>query len=100
MPPISYVVMDEVAFVVVSGPLDGSLAPAAHAALGSAIAAGARRVVVDLTATPGVDEGGLAVLAAAAADLGRHDGLLVLALPGGRSTEVADAGALRAALEH
>lgn len=97
--PVTYAVLDDQAIVVVSGPLDGTSAPEAHVALAAAIDAGARRVLVDLTDVPGLDDGGRAVLAAAAAALGPRGGTLVLELPGGRTMEITDAGALRAALE-
>lgn len=97
--PVTYAVLDDHAIVVVDGPLDGTTAPDAHVALEAAINAGALRVLVDLTATPGLDDGGRAVLAAAAAALGPRGGTLVLEMPGGRTMEISDAGALRAALE-
>lgn len=97
--PLTYVVFDEEALVVLSRPLDAASAPAVHQVFEAAIAGGARRIVVDLSEVNIVDEGGVAVLAAAIANLVPRDGRLVIALADGQSTEFSDPQALRAALD-
>jgi anti-anti-sigma factor len=97
--PLTYVVFDEEALVVLSRPLDSATAPAVHEVFEAAIADGARRIVVDLSEVSIVDEGGVAVLAAAIASLASRDGRLVIALADGQATEFSDPQALRAALD-
>jgi anti-anti-sigma regulatory factor len=80
----------------VFGVLDGGLAPALHAALMEATEFGSRYLVVDLSAVVAIDEGGRAVLAAAANHLAALDGMLMLALPDRDPAPIADASALRA----
>src|SRR5690348_14958106 len=95
---ITTLTLDDEALLALTGPLDGSLAPALHVAVDEAIGGGARVLVIDLADVPSVDEGGIAVLAATAHRLGHGGGRLVLHLPDGSTTDVRGADAVRSAL--
>jgi anti-anti-sigma regulatory factor len=83
------------ALVWADRPLEGSIAGKLHQALDQLDADGARPVVVDLVRVPGLDEGVVAVLAAAAVRAGQRGRGLELRLSGGRSATVSGAAQLR-----
>jgi anti-anti-sigma factor len=85
---------DEVV-IVVDGDLDGELAPRLHEEIEYARRRGAATVLIDLIAVHRIDEGGAAVLAAAAAQLAADGSALTLHLPNGRVARVGDAAAVR-----
>jgi anti-anti-sigma factor len=97
MPILAFRLDDEL-LVCVDGQLDGTLAPALHAALEDALARGVRTFVIDLATVPAIDGGGIAVIAAIAHRLEHLPGRLVLHLSGGRTVEVPGAGHVRGAL--
>lgn len=97
MPVRSAVVGDEL-LLLVDGVVDGAVAPELHRHLSAADQLGIGSVVVDLTAASHIDEGGVAVLAAAAHVLGARDVPLWLHLSQRRTVRVTDASALRAVL--
>ena len=84
---------------MVRGTFDGSLAPIVHADLAAAFDAGVRRVVVDLCDATLVDEGAMAVLAAAAVAAINHGGQLFVAMASDRVVEILDASLVRAVFD-
>jgi anti-anti-sigma regulatory factor len=77
-------------------PLGGSIAAKLHQALSQLDADGAKPIVVDLVRVPSLDEGVVAVLAAAAVRAGQRGRGLELRLSHGRTATVASAPQLRA----
>ncbi|MEV4641145.1 STAS domain-containing protein [Actinoplanes sp. NPDC049548] len=94
----SMVRLDRAALFWADGPLGGAEAPGLHSALEAAITDGAKPVVVDLVSVPGVDEGVVAVLAAAADRLGHAGQSLELRLARGRRFKIKNAFELRTAI--
>ena len=84
---------------VVQGSFDGHLAPAVHADLDAALDAGVTRVVIDVCHVTFVDEGALAVLAAATVAARSRGGQLFLALDPRRVVEISDASLVRAVFD-
>jgi hypothetical protein len=76
-------------------PLGGSIAPKLNQALAQLDADAASPIVVDLVRVPALDEGVIAVLAAAAVRAGERGRGLELRLSRGRSATVASAVQLR-----
>jgi hypothetical protein len=76
-------------------PLSGSIAPKLNQALVQLDADGAAPIVVDLVRVPALDEGVVAVLAAAAVRAGVRGRGIELRLSGGRTASVADGVQLR-----
>jgi anti-anti-sigma factor len=89
---------DDEVVILVEGVLDGDLAPALHVEIEAAAAIPGCAVLIDLTGVTAVDDGGAAVLAAAAHRTTATGTMLTLHLPDGRLVEVNDAGAVRALL--
>ena len=90
--------VDDELLLLVDGVVDGAVAPELHRHLSAAEVLTVGCVVVDLTAASHIDEGGIAVLAAAAHVLGARSVPLWLHLSHGRTVRVTDASALRALL--
>lgn len=90
------IVFDDEALICIDGPLDSGEAPALHRSVDDARRLGVRRVVVDLSHVPSIDEAGSAVLAAAASAL---RGGLVLLMPDSSVAMVDDGESLRALLD-
>jgi anti-anti-sigma factor len=93
----SAVVGDEL-LLLVDGTVDGAVAPELHRQLSAADHLAVGSVVVDLAEAPHIDDGGIAVLAAAAHVLGARGVPLWLHLSHGRTVRVTDASSLRAVL--
>lgn len=93
----SALVGDEL-LLLVDGVIDGAVAPELHRHLSAADHLAVASVVVDLTAASHIDEGGIAVLAAAAHVLGARDVPLWLHLTQRGTVRVTDASSLRAVL--
>jgi anti-anti-sigma regulatory factor len=92
-------VFEDELLAVVRGTFDGSLAPLVHADLAAAFEIGVKRVVIDLCDATLVDEGAMAVLAAAAVVAINNGGQLYLAMETDRVVEIADASLVRAVFE-
>jgi len=90
--------LDRAALFCADEPLGGAAAPQLHQLLDEAITEGAHPVVVDLVAVPDLDEGVVAVLAAAADRLGHSGHCLELRLSADRRFQLMSAFELRAAL--
>ena len=90
------IVFDDEALICIDGPLDVAEAPAFHRSVDDARRLGVRRVVVDLSHVPTIDDAGSAVLAAAASAL---RGGLVLLMPDSSVAMVDDGDSLRALLD-
>lgn len=84
---------------VVRRTFDGSIAPKVYADLAAAFEAGVKRVVIDLCDCPYVDDGAIAVLAAAAVAAINDGGQLFLALESEHVVEIVDASLVRAVFE-
>jgi anti-anti-sigma factor len=95
---LSVVVEDELV-AVISGPFDGNVAPLVYGDLAAAIEAGVRRVVIDLCDCQHVDDGAMAVLAAAAVAAISRGGQLFLAMESDLVVEILDASLVRAVFE-
>lgn len=83
------------ALVWADRPLGGSIAPKLNQALAQLDADGATPIVVDLVRVPALDQGVIAVLAAAAVRAGERGRGLELRLSRGRAATVANAAQLR-----
>lgn len=94
----SAVVGDELV-AVVSGPFDGKVAPKVYGDLAAAFESGVKRVVIDLCDCQHVDDGALAVLAAAAVAAINSGGQLFLAMESDLVVEILDASLVRAVFE-
>jgi anti-anti-sigma factor len=94
----STVVGDELV-AVVSGEFDGKVAPRVHGDLAAAFESGVKRVVIDLCDCQHVDDGALAVLAAAAVAAINSGGQLFLAMESDLVVEILDASLVRAVFE-
>ena len=94
----STVVGDELV-AVVSGPFDGNVAPKVYGDLAAAFESGVKRVVIDLCDCQHVDDGALAVLAAAAVAAISSGGQLFLAMESDLVVEILDASLVRAVFE-
>jgi hypothetical protein len=90
--------LDRAALFSADEPLNGGAAPQLHRMLDEAIADGATPIVVDLVAVATVDEGIVAVLAAAVDRVGHAGGCLELRLGAGRRFQVKSAFQLRRVL--
>ena len=98
MPPFATVRLSQAALVWSDRPLGGPAGAKLHATLQTLIEEGAIPLVIDLVRVPAVDDGVVAVLAAAASQAGFLGRSLELRLAGGRRFTVRDAASLRAAL--
>jgi anti-anti-sigma factor len=92
-------IFDDELVAVVRGAFDGSIAPTVHADLAAAFDVGVKRVVIDLVDATIVDEGAMAVLAAAAVAAINDGGRLFLALESDRVVEIFDASLVRAVFD-
>jgi len=90
--------LDRAALFWADGPLGGAEAPHLHVALDSAITDNAKPIVVDLVAVPSVDEGVVAVLAAAADRLHHAGRTLELRLGRDQRFKIGSAAQLRATI--
>lgn len=80
--------LDDAALLYLVGPLHLGLAPALHAAVEELVISGVRELVVDLEHVPELDDGGIAVLSAAAALTSAMGAPLQLRLGGGLGATV------------
>lgn len=94
----STVLADELV-AVVEGPFDGGLAPRVHADLCAAFDSGVRHVVVDLCEATVIDDGAIAVVAAATVTAVNGGGHLYVALGADRVVEISDPSLVRAVFE-
>jgi anti-anti-sigma factor len=83
------------ALVWAEGILDGAVAAELHGAMDGLVAEEPESVVLDMSGVLAVDDGGVAVLAAAAARLSHGGVALELRLPEQRALTILDAGTLR-----
>jgi anti-anti-sigma regulatory factor len=90
--------LDGAALVWTDWTLDGMVAPELYRVLQELLDMGSRPVVIDLVEVPSIDDGAVAVLAAAAVRAGQLGFGLDLRLPGGLAMSVRDAIELRRAL--
>jgi hypothetical protein len=90
--------LSQAALVWADRPLGGPVGAHLHSALQTLLEDGAMPLVVDLVRVPAVDDGVVAVLAAAASQAGYLGRAVELRLAGGRRFTVRDAGQLRSAL--
>jgi anti-anti-sigma regulatory factor len=90
--------LDGAALVWTDWALDGTVAPELYRVLQDLLDMGSRPVVIDLVEVPSIDDGAVAVLAAAAVRAGQFGFGLDLRLPGGLAMFVRDAAELRSAL--
>jgi anti-anti-sigma regulatory factor len=90
--------LDGAALVWTDWILDGTVAPELYRVLQELLDMGSRPVVIDLVEVPSIDDGAVAVLAAAATRAGQLGFGLDLRLPGGLAMSVRDAAELRSAL--
>jgi len=95
---IHVVLLDATALVCADCALDTTATADLHRVLDNLVAAGPATVLLDLVEVPMVDDGAVAVLAAAATRLAYQGAELELRLPGGRALAVPDARTLRQAL--
>ena len=93
------VVLDDELVAVVSGSFDGNVAPKVYRDLAAAFESGVRRIVIDLCDCQHVDEGAMAVLAAAAVAAINSGGQLFLAMESDLVVEILDASLIRAVFE-
>jgi hypothetical protein len=98
MPPFTIVRLSQAALIWADRPLGGPVGSQLHEALQFLLEEGAMPVVIDLVRVPAVDDGVVAVLAAAAAQAGYLGRAIELRLAGGRRFSVRDAGQLRQAI--
>jgi hypothetical protein len=98
MAPFTTVRLSQAALIWADRPLGGPVGAQLHAVLQTLLEEGAVPVVVDLVRVTAVDDGVVAVLAAAASQAGYLGRALELRLAGGRRFTVRDAGQLRSAL--
>jgi len=95
---IHVVHLDATALVWADSALDGESAPDLHRVLDSLVAVSPATVLLDLVEVTSVDDGAVAVMAAAATRLAYQGAELELRLPGRRALTVPDARTLRQAL--
>jgi anti-anti-sigma factor len=95
MTAIRVVWLGAAALVWAEGILDGAVAAELHEAMDALVDEEPESVVLDMSGVQAVDDGGVAVLAAAAARLSHAGVVLELRLPDQRALTVADAGTLR-----
>jgi hypothetical protein len=98
MPPFAVVRLSQAALIWADRPLGGPVGSQLHETLQFLLEEGAMPIVVDLVRVPAVDDGVVAVLAAATAQAGYLGRGLELRLAGGRRFSVRDAGQLRQAI--
>ena len=98
MPAFSVVRLNSAALVWAGCPLGGGVAPELYQVLTGLVDEGATPIVLDLVHVPAIDDGVVAVFAAAALRLGHHGRGLELRLAGNRSVVVRDAAQLRSAI--
>ncbi len=84
---------------IVHGSFDGHLAPIVHADLTAALDLGVDRIIIDLCHVTLVDEGAMAVLAAATGVVSSGGGKLFVALEPERVVEISDASLVRAVFD-
>jgi anti-anti-sigma factor len=94
------VILEDELVAVIRGVFDGALAPVVHADLAAAFDRGVRSLTVDLCDVTLVDEGAIAVLAAAAVVVIGSGGKLFLATESDRVVEILDASLVRAVFGH
>jgi len=87
--------IDDELLAIVDGRFDGTWAPRAYTDLIDSINGGVHRIVVDLCEATEVDEGAVAVLAAAAVAALGQGGRLFLALTPGDLVEIRDPAGVR-----
>jgi len=92
------VCLDGAALVWTDGSLDGAVAPELYRVLQELLDLGTRPLVIDLVGVTSIDDGGIAVVAAAAVRAGQLGFGLELRLRGGYALAVRDAAAVRTAL--
>lgn len=90
--------LSQAAMIWADRPLGGPVSSQLHSVLQSLLEEGAIPLVVDLVRVTAIDDGVVAVLAAAASQAGYLGRALELRLAGGRRYTVRDAGQLRAAI--
>jgi anti-anti-sigma regulatory factor len=90
--------LDGAALVWTDWTLDGAVAPELYRAIQELFDSGCRPLVIDLVEVPSIDDGAVAVLAAAAVRAGQLGFGLELRLPGRYAVSVRDAAELRDAL--
>jgi anti-anti-sigma regulatory factor len=98
MSPFVVVRLDSAALVWTDRRLDGSVTPELYRLLQELFELGSQPLVLDLVGVSAIDDGGIAVLAAAAVRAGQLGFGLELRLPGGNAARVRDASGLRNAL--
>jgi anti-anti-sigma regulatory factor len=91
-------IFDDELMAVVHGDFDGSLAPTVHTDLVTAFDAGVRRVVIDLCDATVVDDGAIAVLAAATVVALNAGGQVFVAMDD-RVVEILDVSLVRAVFD-
>ena len=87
--------LDSELSLVIAGRFDGALAPAVHEAIQQAVADGVDTFLVDVTEATEVDDGAIAVLAAAAVQARVAGGHLFIALGPERIVQIHDASLVR-----
>jgi anti-anti-sigma factor len=95
MTAIHAVWLARAALVWAEGILDGAVAAELHEAMDALVAGEPESVVLDLSGVLALDDGGVAVLAAAAARLSHGGVAMELRLPEQRALTIPDAGTLR-----
>lgn len=98
MPPFSTVRLGQAALIWADRPLGGPVGSLLHVELQCLLEEGTIPLVIDFVRVPAIDDGVVAVLAAAASQAGYLGGSLELRLAGGRHFTVRDAGQLRQAI--
>jgi hypothetical protein len=98
LPSFHVVRLSQAALVWADRPLGGAVGPQLHRVLQSLLEDGAAPIVIDLVRVPAVDDGVVAVLAAATAQAGFLGRGLELRMAGGRRFTVRDASELRQAI--
>ena len=98
MPYFHVVRLSQAALVWSDRPLGGVVGPELHRVLQALLEDGAAPLVIDLVRVPTVDDGVVAVLAAATSQAGFLGRAVELRLAGGRRFTVRDAAQLRQAI--
>jgi hypothetical protein len=98
LPYFHVVRLNKAAMVWADAPLGGVAGPQLHGVLQSLLEEGVSPLVVDLVLVPAVDDGVVAVLAAAASQAGHRGRSLELRLAAGRRYTVRDSSQLRLAI--
>lgn len=87
--------LDNALTIVVEGRFDGSIAPGVHEVLDAASADGVDHIVIDVCDATEVDDGAIAVIAAAAAQTLSGGGQLYLVLAPEHVVQIHDAALVR-----